>query len=193
MSKPIDKPVARREDYTFAVCDKADRAKARDLVKREHYTGSSSFMGTIVCAKRDGQVVAAAQFLPPLPPAAKKHAKTDPKKVTSLSRLVVASGEPQNVATMLIGASLRLLKRDRKYDTVLTFADMSRGHTGAIYKATNAQSCGVSRAAPFWVDPKTGRRVSAKATKTRTVAQMRALGYERQISPGKSCFKWELP
>ena len=193
MSKPTDKPVARREDYTFEVCDKADRAKARDLVKREHYTGSSSFMGTIVCAKRDGQVVAAAQFLPPLPPAAKKHAKTDPKKVTNLSRLVVASGEPQNVATMLIGASLRLLKKDRKYDTVLTFADMSRGHTGAIYKATNAQSCGVSRAAPFWVDPSTGRRVSAKATKTRTVAQMKALGYERQVSPGKHCFKWELP
>jgi hypothetical protein len=34
--------------------------------------------------------------------------------------------------------------------------------------------------------------VSAKATKTRTVAQMKALGYERQVSPGKHCFKWEF-
>lgn len=187
-----DKPVARRQDYTFEVCGGEDRAAARALVEREHYAKSASHRSFGVCAKRGGQLVGAALFLPPLPPAAKKHAKSDPKKVTTLSRLVVAAGEPQNVATMLIGASLRQLRKDRRYDTVLTFADLSQGHTGAIYRATNASYCGLTKPEPYWLDPKTSRRVSRKATRSRTVAEMRALGYERRMSPGKHCFKWEL-
>lgn len=187
-----DKPVARKGDYEFSVCRDEDRKAARALVEREHYAKGSSFMGTAICAKRGGQIVGAALFLPPLPPAAKKHAKTDPKKVTTLSRLVVAAGEPQNVATMLIGAALRQTRKDRKYDTVLTFADLAQGHTGAIYRATNATYCGLTKPEPYWIDPRTGKRVSRKATRSRTVAEMRALGYERRMSPGKHCFKWEL-
>ena len=192
MKRPRFKPEvsARRGDYVFEVCHDADRAAARELIAREHYSKNSSFMGTVICAKRGGEVVGAATLLPPLPPAARKHAKGDPKRVTSLSRLVVRSGEPQNAATMLIGAALKQVRRDRKYDTVLTYADLSQGHTGAIYRATNAQYCGLTKSEEYWVDPVTGRRVSLKATRSRTVAEMRALGYERRVSPGKHCFKW---
>lgn len=187
-----DKPIARRGDYTFSVCDREDRKVARELVAAQHYAKSSSHRSFGVCAKRGDKVVGAALFLPPLPPAARKHAKSDPKKVTVLSRLVVASGEPQNAATMLIGAALRQLREDKKYDTVLTFADLSRGHTGAIYKATNATYCGLTKPEPYWVDPATGKRVSRKATRSRTSAEMLALGYRREMSPGKHCFKWVL-
>lgn len=197
MSEPVqkgkpNKPVARRGDYEFGECQKADRVQARRLVQEHHYSKSASHRSFGFCAKRDGKVVGAALFLPPLPPAAKKHAKSDPKKVTTLSRLVVAPGEPQNTAGMLIGAALRHLRKDKRYDTVLTFADTSQGHTGTVYKATNATSCGLTKPEPYWIDPKTGRRVSRKATRSRTVAEMRALGYERRMSPGKHCFKWTL-
>ena len=181
---------AKRSDYLIEVCAKEDRRRARELVKAEHYTGSSSFMGTIICAKRAGEIVAVAQFLPPLPPAARKHAKGDPLRVTHLSRLVVRAGEPQNVATMLIGASLRIIKAGGRYDTVLTYADKSQGHTGAIYRATNATYCGTTPPCAYWVEPSSGMRVSAKATRTRSAAEMRALGYERRTSSGKHCFKW---
>jgi len=188
-----DKPVARRGDYEFALCKTTDeRRAAHQLVREHHYSKSASHRSFSVCAKRDGKIVGAAMFLPPLPPAAKKHAKTDPRKVTTLSRLVVAPGEPQNVAGMLIAASLKQLRRDGRYDTVLTFADLSQGHSGTVYKATNATPCGLTKPEPYWVDPRSGRRVSRKATVSRTVAEMRALGYERRVSPGKHCFKWEL-
>lgn len=188
--KPEGVPVAHREDYTFGPCN--GTREARELVAKEHYTGSSSHMAFAFCGRRAGEVVSAALFLPPLPPAAKKHARTDPKKVTSLHRLVVAPGEPQNVAGMTIARALRHLRKDGRYDTVLTYADMSRGHQGTVYKATNAMSCGVSKPEPYWVDPKTGKRVSRKSTRSRTSAEMRALGYERHVSPGKHCFKWWL-
>jgi hypothetical protein len=131
-------------------------------------------------------------FLPPLPPAARKHALRDPKKVTSLHRLVVEPGEPQNVASMLIAGALRQLRRDGRYDTVITYADTARGHTGGIYKATNAEYLGLSRPEVYWIDPKTGAQVSRKATVSRTASQMRALGYERHVSPGKHVFRWRL-
>lgn len=157
-----DKPVARKADYEFDVCSRAELKTARALVAEHHYAGSSSHRSFGICAKREGKVVGAALFLPPLPPAAKKHAKTDPKKVTTLSRLVVLPDEPQNVESMLIGASLRHLRRDGRYDTVLTFADLSRGHTGAIYKATNAEYCGLTKPEPYWEDPATGAESRAR-------------------------------
>lgn len=183
-----DRPVAHRGDYAFGPCGK----EGRELVAAHHYSKSASHRAFGFCLRRGGEIVSAALFLPPLPPAAKKHAKTEPKKVTTLHRLVVVPGEPQNVAGMTISRSLRQLTKDGRYDVVLTYADMSRGHAGTVYKATNAHSCGTSKPEPYWVDPVSGRRVSRKATRSRTVAEMRALGYERHVSPGKHCFKWVL-
>lgn len=182
-------PVARRADYEIAPCEPRT---ARELVVKHHYSKSSSHRAFALCARRQGEVVAAALFLPPLPPAAKKHATTEPRKVTSLHRLVVVPGEPQNVASMLIAGSLRRLKKDGRYDTVITFADQAQGHTGAIYRATNAEYLGLSRPEAYWVDLKTGATVSRKATRSRTVAEMRALGLERRVSPGKHTFRWRL-
>jgi hypothetical protein len=184
-----DKPVAHRADYTFGPCEPGP---ARRLVEEHHYAQSASHRAFAFCARRDGELVGAALFLPPLPPAAKKHASTSPRKVTTLHRLVVKPGEPQNVAGMLIARSLKHLRKDGRYDTVLTFADTSRGHEGTVYKATNATYCGLTRREPYWEDPATGRRVSRKATRSRTVAEMRALGLQQRMSPGKHCFKWAL-
>lgn len=188
-------PVARRADYVIGPCLPGP---ARDLVKAHHYSKSASHRAFAVCARRSGEstagpgeLVAAALFLPPLPPAAKKHALLDPKRVTALHRLVVAPGEPQNVASMLIAGSLKQLRRDGRYDTVVTYADTAQGHTGAIYRATNAEYLGISKPETYWVD-RDGRTVSRKSTRSRNYAEMRALGLEQRKSPGKHVFRWRL-
>lgn len=56
----------------------------------------------------------------------------------------------------------------------------------------NEAATAAPKATPYWVDPRDGRRVSRKATRSRSVAEMRALGYEKCLSPGKHCFKWVL-
>lgn len=184
-----DKPVARRGDYEF---DRCEGRVARPLVEAHHYAKGSSHRAFAFCLKREGRVVGAAMFLPPLPPVTRKYAKDDPKKVVSLHRLVVAPGEPQNAAGMLISRSLRQLRKDGRYNVVVTYADTKEGHTGTVYRATNAQYVGSSGPRKFWVDPKTGRQVAQKATKQRTTAEMRALGYEQRLSPGKHIYKWVL-
>lgn len=190
--KPIDRPVARAGDYEFKECDPQERQAARELVRQFHYTCAMSNTGKFFCAKRDGVVVGAAVYLPPLLAAAVRHAQGDPKRVISLSRLVVAPGEPQNVAGMLIAASLRLLVAQGKHDTIVTYADMSEGHTGTVYRATNAQSCGVSKPRTYWIDPETGCRVSQQSKRWRSNERMLELGYEPRVSPGKHCFEWKF-
>lgn len=190
-----DVPVARREDYEIGRCLPQDNPALRDLIRRYHYTRSVTNAGTLFCARRrrDGAIVGGAVYLPPPRGAAVRWALTDPSRTIHLSRLVVAPGEPQNLAGMIIAASLRAIEKDGRYDTVITFADQSEGHTGTVYRATNAIACGVSRPAIYWVDPETGSRVSQKATENRSVAQMKSLGYRPEKSSGKYCFIWYLP
>jgi hypothetical protein len=77
-----------------------------------------------------------------------------------------------------MAASIRLIKGDGRFVSLVTYADVRMGHTGAIYKATNWQYVGEMKGSPAWVDPKTGRQVARKATKSRTKQDMLDLGYE---------------
>lgn len=179
---------ARARDYVFGPAPLAD---ARALVIAHHYTKSASNTGRAFGAWREGVLVGAVIFLPPPRGSAVKHAISTPARVVSLSRCVVAPDEPTNAASMLIGRSLRWIRASRRYDVVVTYADESEGHTGTIYRATNAEYLGRSAPAPFWVDSG-GRRVSRISTRPRTSAEMSALGLERRLSPGKAIFRWIL-
>jgi hypothetical protein len=88
---------------------------------------------------------------------------------------VVAPGEPQNAATILLGASLRLVSADDRWKFAVTFADEWQGHKGTIYKATGWQQAGFTAASPTWTMPD-GKLVATKSTTTRTKAEMEALG-----------------
>jgi hypothetical protein len=59
------------------------------------------------------------------------------RRVLSLSRLALAPTEPQNAESILIGWSVRRIRREGKWVALVTFADESQGHTGTIYRATN--------------------------------------------------------
>jgi hypothetical protein len=96
--------------------------------------------------------------------------------VLALSRLAVAPTEPQNGASILIGESVRRIRRDGKWKALVTFADESQGHTGTIYRATNWRYIGRTKPYPRWEAPD-GRQVAKKATRSRTEEEMRSLGY----------------
>ena len=199
--KPEGKAVARREDYLVREVRTKEAGK---VIAQWHYAKSSSNCArSFGLMRRDGgmeHLVGAAQFLPPLRPAARKvealaaaqgrHVPAD--RVVALSRLVVAPDEPQNAASILVGAALRALKRERRWCAVLTFADTSVGHTGCVYRALNADPAGMTKPEPYWINPATGARVSRKATVSRTSAEMKALGMEQRMSEGKYRFIWWL-
>jgi hypothetical protein len=168
-------PVARRTDYTVRDVPLTD---AGALIRAEHYARGHSNTAVFVHGLfRGDALVGAALWLPPTKPCA-QSVHTDWRRVLSLSlsRLALRPGEPQNAESILIGASVRAVRRARKWAALVTFADESQGHRGVIYAATNWVYQGPTKPEPRWEDA-AGRQVSRLSTHSRTVAQMEALGY----------------
>lgn len=192
-------PVARREDYLVEPCP---HATARALVAKHHYakgTANTSVASHCLVRRATGEVVGAALWMPPTAGAAKGLAKQRLgdaarfREVLVLSRLVVAPGEPQNAAGMLLSGSERLVRGDCRWSLLATYADEAEGHAGTIYKATNWLDDGLTQARARWQDPKTGKRVAVKSKVNRTHATMRELGYEQLPSSRKRRFLKVLP
>ena len=178
-ANPLDRfvmptSVARKGDYKFDANVPLD--EARQLVEKYHYSkGASNTRTDLHGFRKNGELVAVAWWLPPTRVACESVSKEDWKKVVSLSRLVVHPDEPKNVCSMLIGASIRQLKKEGRWKHLVTYADHAQGHTGAIYKATNWDYVGTAGPYPKWVD-KDGKQTACKAAKNRRKAEMEALG-----------------
>lgn len=156
---------------------------ARRLVFRHHYAGGAANTATFLHGlfRKDDRwnCLGVAWWIPPTRSAAEATWEGHPDEVLSLSRLVVVPEVPTNGASFLIGQSIRRIKRDGRFRCLVTYADTWQNHTGAIYRATNWEYLGSTAAEALWVDPATGRMVARKAgPKTRTAAEMEALGYE---------------
>jgi hypothetical protein len=170
------KEVVRRRDYTV---QEIPFSEAAALIRAHHYARGCANTATAahgLVRKADGVLVGAALWMPPTRVCAESVDREEWRRVLALSRLAIAPGEPQNAASLLIGGSVRLLRRSGRWAALVTFADESQGHTGGIYRATNWTHVGRTAPEPRWVDAD-GRQVARKATHSRTAAEMRALGY----------------
>ncbi len=172
--KPVN--AARRMDYEIRPAPFSD---CRALIRVHHYAKGCANTATEaygIFRKSDGVLVGAALWMPPTRVCAESVNRENWKTVLSLSRLAVVPNEPTNVASMLIGACIRAFAKAKRWTSLVTFADQSQGHTGAIYRATNWEYVGLTKPEPRWVD-KDGKQVSRLSTKSRTGATMRELGH----------------
>lgn len=120
-----------------------------------------------------------AMWIPPTKPAAASVAGREWRNVLCLTRLVIEPTVPTNGASFLLGASMRAVDRAR-YPWLLTYADSSQGHTGAIYRATNWTYLGPWDAGDTWVNESGEQRGRKRGGRTLVVDEMRALGFERR-------------
>lgn len=150
---------------------------AQKCVALWHYSkgGSNTAVyrhGLVNCGS--GCLYGAAWWIPPTKSAAIATHPDNWTGVLALSRLAVAPQAPKNSASFLLASSMRLIDRDR-WPCLVTYADEWRGHTGAIYRATNWTYVG--RTKPEAVYTLDGRMVARKAgPKTRTKAEMLGMG-----------------
>ena len=176
---------ARRRDYNVRECSHRD---AVDLVKAHHYAKGASNTSVFRHGLYRGDLlVGAALWMPPTKIAA-LSVSDDWQGVLSLTRLVVIPSEPKNAASILLGASIRLVFADSRWHTLLTYADTRHGHVGTIYKATNWEYLGLVPGSKSFFDPTTGRQVALKSTRSRTWDEMENLGYIRQKPSKKHKF-----
>lgn len=171
-------PRLRKKDWVVLPVSHSDAA---NFVREHHYAkgcprtsvfrhglfrrGSNTLMGVVV-------------WLPPTKPAAQSVNKFQWRKVLSLSRMVVLPGCPKNSCSFLLSASIKLIKKDGRFVSLVTYADDRLGHNGHVYKSSNWLYVGKMRGSPSWIDPRTGAQVSVKSTVSRTKSEMIALGYK---------------
>ena len=152
----------RRSDW---VVDSVSLATGRRIIIQQHYSKGCSntrtYLHGLLPAEElwESSCVGVAWWIPPTKTAA---ASLNPKNwqgVLSLSRLAIEPHAPKNSASFLLGASMRMIDRDR-WPILVTYADEWQGHTGAIYKATNWREDGKTKPQRTYV--RNGRMISRK-------------------------------
>lgn len=173
----MSKTTLRKQDYYVK---NAPFKEGRSMVIENHYTkgGSNTYVYMHgLYRKSDDRLCGIAWWLPPTRVAAESVNKDEWKKVLALTRLVILPGLPTNSCSFLLGKSIKEIKKEGRFVSLVTYADDARGHTGQIYKATNWTFIGKTGPYPKWIDPTTGRTVAQKATRNRRKVEMEELGY----------------
>lgn len=155
-------------------------ATAQDMVRRLHYAKGGSNTATDVHGlfrKGSDVCMGVAWWLPPTKVAC-LSVHEEWKKVVSLTRLVLEPSVPTNGASYLLGQSVKILRREGRWKALVTYADESQGHTGKIYQDSNWTYVGRTGPYPRWEDS-SGKQVAVKATRSRTKAEMEALGHRK--------------
>jgi hypothetical protein len=183
----------RKSDY---LVKEVSLAAARALIEEHHYTkgGSTARVFTHGLAHRDDPdtILGVAWWLPPTKAAAVSVDPEHWRGVLALTRLVIVPGMPTNAASYLLGQSIKLIRLDARWTSLVTYADSGQGHTGAIYRATNWEYVGIMPGHTTWKTPE-GGQVSRKTTnKTRNHAEMTELGYINAGRSGKHKFVMKL-
>jgi hypothetical protein len=172
-------PILRKTDYEVKT---VPLAVCQEKVAKYHYarTGSNTatFRHGLFLKSAPETCIGIAWWIPPTKSAALANYPKNWKAVLVLSRLVVDPGVPKNAASFLIMQSVKLIRNDKRWEYLLTYADEWQKHSGAIYKATNWEARGKTTPEATWVDVD-GRMVARKAgPHTRTKAEMLALGHK---------------
>lgn len=171
-----------RLDKREWLVDTIDLGQAKSLVARLHYAKGGSNTATFRHGlfRRQGWPLfpmGAAWWIPPTRAAAAATTDGDWRRVLALSRFVLDPDVPKNGASYLLARSVRLIKRTRAWDVLVTYADEWQGHLGTMYLAAGWEYVGLTKAERVYV--LNGRMVARKAgPRTRTHAEMLALGAE---------------
>lgn len=156
---------------------------AQELVRAHHYAKGGANTGVFVhglICKATGAVHGVAWWLPPTRVACESVNRENWRGVLSLTRMVITPGTPKNACSFLLARSVKEIKKDGRFVTLVTWADEGEGHDGGVYRAANWDYLGANSGDERWIDPQTGRHVARKsAGKSRTISEMESLGYVR--------------
>lgn len=124
-----------------------DRVMVRDFIETNHYSKNINGLKATYCfALYDGETMIGAMIYgePAMNNQASKYNRENPNKVLELRRLCCIDDTPKNTESYFIGKTLKWLQKNSDYETIISYADMTYGHQGTIYKASNFKHVGIS-------------------------------------------------
>ena len=171
--------------------------QAKEYIHKHHYSHGShngpspcyglfdeeELIGVLMFATPGSENVRASVF-------GKEHVDT----VIELHRLHILDITPKNTESWFISRCLKLLKQDRpKTWAVISFSDMTEGHEGTIYKATNAYRCGTTQKATFYMDENGRLRHPRQCGVNITKEMAKERGWASVQRSSKNRYLWLLP
>jgi hypothetical protein len=123
--------------FTFEPCSRKD---IKDFVEKWHYSKSINGVKSKYCFKllNGTELIGAAIFGEPATKGIDTHyVKSRPRAVIELRRLCCIDATPKNTESYFIGCCLRWMKHHTDYALVVSYSDLTYGHEGIIYKASN--------------------------------------------------------
>jgi len=78
------------------------------------------------------------------PTAAQSYYPEAPDRVLELRRLCLIDATPKNAESFFVSRTIKWLKKNSKWEFILSYADMEQGHSGVIYRASNFEYLGVT-------------------------------------------------
>jgi len=124
---------------------RVNRSAISSFIEEWHYSGSINGCISDYCyaLMKPDNTLAGAMFYGRMAMANQwKKFADSPDDVIELRRLCCIDDTPKNTESYFIGASLRMLRKDWKCGTVVSYADKEYGHEGTIYKASNFRMVG---------------------------------------------------
>jgi hypothetical protein len=121
------------------------RSEIRDFIESWHYSKNINGLKSTFCFglyDNDLLIGAAIYGEPAMNNQAKKYNPENPGLVLELRRLCCIDDTPKNTESYFIGKTLKWLVKNTNYQTIISYADLSYGHEGVIYKATNFKLIG---------------------------------------------------
>lgn len=124
-----------------------DRKLVKDFIETWHYSKNiNGLKSTFSFGLYDEDKLIGAMMYgePAMNNQSQKYNKENPNKVLELRRLCCIDDTPKNTESYFIGKTLKWLRKNTDYQTIISYSDLSFGHEGTIYKATNFKMVGVS-------------------------------------------------
>lgn len=134
----LDVPAAvfKLSDLVIAEATQKD---AKDLLNSWHYQNAGR-SGRDIGAFIDGKLVGVVRFTNTTRQESATVEGYDPTDVLEVSRLCIhPSYRMKNMATYILSRARDIIKQEGKIECLISFADSTYNHTGAVYKADNWQ------------------------------------------------------
>ncbi len=128
------KPRLDKRKATIMTCD---FSHIRDIFKNFHYKSDSMGGGISMCFAMfiDNKLVGGSVLGKP------RH-ETKYKNCIDIRRMALLDEAPFNSESFFLSQIIKWIAANKKYDKVLSYSDLTVGHIGTIYKASNFKEVG---------------------------------------------------
>jgi hypothetical protein len=124
-----------------------DRKEAKPFVETWHYSKNINGLRISYCFglfDQDKLIGVSIFGAPGMNNQSKKWNPENPSKLLELRRLCCIDDTPKNTESYFIGKCLKWLKKNTDLEVIISYSDLSFGHEGVIYKASNFKKVGLT-------------------------------------------------